>query len=408
MLREYLLSPKALRPGAPLITQVVLKVASRCNLNCSYCYVYNKVDATWERRPALMSDEVFEAALQRVRRQCESSGQDRLILSFHGGEPCLLGAARFDSFCERIREVLRGVVTVDLLIQTNATLIDEAWVEVLRKHRVDVGVSMDGPPSTHDAIRVDHHGHGSHARVVRGLSLLHEGGVPFAILCVIPLGADPIAVHRHFLSLGCAKVTYLLPHFTHDTIAPLREAHGATPCADFLIPVFDDWWFNGTMAVCIGDLRNVARVVMGGASTIETLGNTPPRYVFVESDGEIEGLDNLRVCEEGMAGTRLNVLDADFRDILDLEGMHRVAIFQGMPLPEACRPCPEAETCAGGYLPHRHSAARGFDNPSVWCADLLKVFTHVRERLGVTVEETRSRREALARAGDEGERPRAP
>ena len=28
------------------------------------------------------------------------------------------------------------------------------------------------------------------------------------------------------------------------------------------------------------------------------------------------------------------------------------------------------EICAGGYLPHRFSRARRFDNPSVYCDDL--------------------------------------
>jgi sulfatase maturation enzyme AslB (radical SAM superfamily) len=53
------------------------------------------------------------------------------------------------------------------------------------------------------------------------------------------------------------------------------------------------------------------------------------------------------------------------------------------------------DTCGGGYLPHRYSAARGFDNPSVWCADLLALFAHVRARMGVTTDETTARRTAL-------------
>ena len=35
----------------------------------------------------------------------------------------------------------------------------------------------------------------------------------------------------------------------------------------------------------------------------------------------------------------------------------------------------------GGHLPHRYSRANGFDNPSVWCADILKVIAHIRHRL---------------------------
>jgi uncharacterized protein len=33
--------------------------------------------------------------------------------------------------------------------------------------------------------------------------------------------------------------------------------------------------------------------------------------------------------------------------------------------------------CGGGYLPHRFSKANGFDNPSVYCADLLKLIEHI-------------------------------
>lgn len=145
----------------------------------------------------------------------------------------------------------------------------------------------------------------------------------------------------------------------------------------------------------VSDLWNMPRIILGGSSTIETFGNTPPLYVFVETDGEIEGLDNLRVCADGITKVGLNVKDADFRQILESDTMHRTTIFEGMPLPRACSACPERDTCAGGYLPHRYSSSRGFDNPSVWCADLLKLFTHLRRRLGVTVEETRVWRRAL-------------
>lgn len=379
----------------PFITQLILKVASRCNLNCSYCYVYNKGDSTWKSRPAVMPDEIFEAALDRMRRHCRAAGQPRVRISFHGGEPCLAGVNRFDAWCIRARQVLRDVAAVEFCIQTNGTLLNEEWTELFRKHDVQVGLSMDGPRRHNDVFRVDHLGRGSYDQVEKGLKLLQRAGVTYALLSVIPLGADPLEVHRHFISLGCRDITYLLPHFTHDTIEPIRQLHGPTPCADFLIPIFDDWWFNGGMEVRIGDLWNMARLILGGCSRIETLGSKPPLYVFIESDGEIEGLDSLRVCADRLAKIHLNVLTADFQDILQSTSMHKAAIFEGMGLPSGCRACPERDTCAGGYLPHRYSSARGFDNPSVWCADLLKLFAHLRSRLGVTVEETYARRMAL-------------
>jgi uncharacterized protein len=385
--------------SSPFLSRVILKVASRCNLNCSYCYVYNKGDSTWKQRPAIMSDEVFDATLDRIRRHCELTGQDRLHISFHGGEPCLIGPKQFDSWCTKAREFLRDIAEVDFSIQTNGTLLDEAWAAVFLEHQVVVGISMDGPREIHDALRVDHAGRGSYEQVKRGLKVLQAAEVPYTILSVIQLGADPLAIHRHFLALGAARISYLLPDFTHDTIAPVRQQYGATPAADFLIPVFDDWWFNGTLDVIVEDLWNVGRIILGGRSAIETFGNEPPLYVFVEADGEIEGLDCLRTCKEGIAKINLNVLRDDFCKIQETDSMHSIAIFQGMPLPQGCRGCPEQDTCAGGYLPHRYSSERGFDNPSVWCADLLKLFAHLRSRLGVTVEQTYAGRQAL-QAGD--------
>ena len=33
------------------VDTILLKVASRCNINCTYCYVYNMGDSAWKRMP---------------------------------------------------------------------------------------------------------------------------------------------------------------------------------------------------------------------------------------------------------------------------------------------------------------------------------------------------------------------
>src|SRR5579863_4981316 len=142
--------------SAAYISQFILKVASRCNLNCPYCYVYNKADSTWKQRPPLMSDAIFAVVLERIRSHCVFTRQEYANIVFHGGEPALIGVDKFDDWCTKAQTLLSGVATPGFSIQTNGTLIDEAWAKVFRKHRVHVGISMDGPPGIHDAFRVDH------------------------------------------------------------------------------------------------------------------------------------------------------------------------------------------------------------------------------------------------------------
>jgi uncharacterized protein len=379
----------------PALSPFIVKLASRCNLNCSYCYVYNKGDTSWRARPAHMSRETFDATIERIRSHCLASAQPIVLIVFHGGEPTLIGAERFGAMCRHARTRLADVTELVLTMQTNATRLDEAWIATLREHSVYVGVSLDGPPEINDRVRVDHKGRGSYNAVVRGIDALREGGLPFALLSVVQPGADSVDIHRHFVGLGPASISYLLPAHTHESVLAVRDEFGPTPCADYLIPVFDEWWFTGTPNVSVREFWNLGRLIMGGRSQVDSLGNPPLRYVSVETDGSIQGVDKLRICEDGLTATSLNVHESAFSEIIHASALHG-SILDGVPLPTGCSGCPEAETCAGGYLPHRYSKERQFDNPSVWCADLLALFDHVRMRMGVDHDETDARRRALA------------
>jgi len=373
-----------------------LKVASRCNINCTYCYVYNGNDTTWKTRPALMSDDVFTVAVQRIRAHCRRSGQRQVEITFHGGEPCLLGAATFDRWCTELRSALADVTDVRLCIQTNATLLDERWHRVLARHDVLVGISMDGPEAVHDRYRVDKRGRGTYRTVERRVTAMLADGVRASVLCVVQLGADGLAVHRQLESFGFESIGYILPHISHDGFQAIRDQYGDTPCADFLLPVLDHWCTvrNATPEIVL--FWQMFRVVLGGHSLFDLFGNRILPFVFVETDGSMGGLDTLRVDEHGLAETGLDVMRNDFVDIRDVSDLHRRVMFDGVPLPTGCAGCRESTTCAGGHLADRYSAARGFDNRSVWCADLLLLFGRVRELLEVSPGETLLRRQALA------------
>lgn len=342
-----------------------------------------------------MPDHIFDATVTRIRRYCEESRQRSVTVSFHGGEPCLVGAARFARMCSRLRRELGDRRHVRLVLQTNGTLLDAAWAKVLKTYGVEVGVSVDGAEPIHDANRVDHAGKGSYRRVALGLAALNDARVPFSILSVIQLGSDGLDTHRALLSLRPAAINYLLPDFTHDSFDAIRNACGRTPCCDFLLPIFDDWVSSWPPDVMVPLFWNVIRLVMGAESTLDLLGNGRLPFVFIQADGAIEALDVLGVCGTDVAPIGLNVLDDDFAAIREASHFHQSTIFVGTPLPTGCRACPERETCGGGYLPHRYSSAKAFDNPSVWCADLLAFFRYVRSWLDVTVEETSARRDAL-------------
>jgi uncharacterized protein len=87
-------------------------------------------------------------------------------------------------------------------------------------------------------------------------------------------------------------------------------------------------------------------------------------------------VDSLKAAFDGATYLGYNV----FEHTVDAAMQHaliRTRQAGAAQLCESCRACPVAGFCGGGYLPNRYSEERGFDNPSIYCADLYKLIRHV-------------------------------
>jgi uncharacterized protein len=70
-------------------------------------------------------------------------------------------------------------------VQTNGTLVNDAWCEFLNRHQVEVGISLDGPREIHDHHRKTRSGEGTFDKAIRGMECLKRNGVPFGVVTVI-------------------------------------------------------------------------------------------------------------------------------------------------------------------------------------------------------------------------------
>jgi uncharacterized protein len=362
----------------------LFKVHSRCNLDCSYCYVYRHPDQTWRSKPARMSRAVVEAAGARIREHAAAHGLAEVAIGLHGGEPLLVGADGLHDFFA----ALRGAVGPDLewraSIQTNGVLLSEETLRQLARAKVRVGVSLDGDRIVNDLARLDHRGRSTYDDVRRGLELLRQPEFEAcfgAILCTIQLAADPIAVYDHLVEAGAPGLDFLLPHGNWDAPPPgnLGDA-GVTPYADWLIPIFDKWYGTYPKRTKVRLFEEVIHLLLGGNSGFESIGLSPVNLIVIETDGSLEGVDTLKSTFDGAARTALNVFQHAFDDVLRHPWIVARQIGE-RALSETCQACDLRRVCGGGYFPHRYRAANGFRNPSVFCADLSKLILHVRGRL---------------------------
>src|SRR3954470_9465172 len=78
---------------SPVFTWLLVKLASRCNINCTYCYWFR--DAEVYRKPALLTADAEDALCRRLEEHIDAFGLDQFVLVFHGGEPLLFPKRRF-------------------------------------------------------------------------------------------------------------------------------------------------------------------------------------------------------------------------------------------------------------------------------------------------------------------------
>ena len=126
------------------VSMLVIKVASHCNLNCSYCYEYNMGDESWRSKPRVLSVETAKLIGRRIREHCTRWQRNRFAVSLHGGEPLLARIEPLTEIVHAIRGEAAPDVIVDFGMQTNAMLVTPVVAETLAELKFSVGVSIDG------------------------------------------------------------------------------------------------------------------------------------------------------------------------------------------------------------------------------------------------------------------------
>ncbi|MFC8512124.1 radical SAM/SPASM protein FxsBH, inactivated beta-hydroxylase extension form [Streptomyces sp. NPDC057257] len=364
------------------IQQVVLKVHSRCDLACDHCYVYEHADQSWQARPVRISQETVERVARRLADYAHSRSLDSVSVILHGGEPLLVGPSHLRSICAELTRTLSPVTTLDLRIHTNGVTLNAAHLEVFREFDVKVSVSLDGDQAANDRHRLDRRGRSSHDRVLRAIALLRapENRHLFSgLLCTVDVANDPVAVHDALTALEPPRIDYLLPHSTWEHPPPSGPSQSPTPYADWLLKIFDRWEQQGRK-IPVRTFDSVLSTLRGGPSLTEAMGLAPSDLAVIETDGTFEQADSLKTAYAGAPATGYDVHRHTFEEFADHPGV-RARQSGILGVSETCRRCPVLESCGGGLYAHRYSPERGFDNPSVFCADLRALIEGIGERV---------------------------
>lgn len=364
------------------VDTVLIKAASRCNINCSYCYVYHLGDMNWSRIDKLLSRETMENIVSSLK--CLANNQkEGFSTVLHGGEPLMLGASGLRQFLSLLRTILPDSYPIS--IQTNGVLITREILDVCSEFRASIAVSIDGPARINDLARLDHKNRSTFDRVIAGIAQLEaHSDTDFlyaGLLAVVTPATDPAEIYEFFKDLNPPSVDFLYKDGNHSCLPPGKATINSTEYGSWMVQLLD-LYLNDPAPTSIRIFDDMLKLLIGGGATKEGIGLSDFGILIFDTDGTITKNDTLKSSYEGadQFATNWKAGGTKILDLLDSEEYRQYHNLQ-KPTSSACLRCPELQVCGGGMTVHRWNDGNGYDNPTVYCTDQLLLIRYMRKCL---------------------------
>lgn len=375
----------------------------KCNLRCSYCFYIDKDSGLFGEREGWRLDE---ALLERyVQAYIAAQPGAEICFAFQGGEPTLCGVEYFRRLFALQQQYCPPGKTISNALQTNGTLLDAAWGELLAEHKVLVGISLDGPPELHNAHRLRSGGVGSHDLVLRGIEVLKRHGVEFNLLCTVNRRnvGKALEVYRHLRSVGSGFMQFIpiVERLRADgsicgppgmdpegRLAPWA-LHG-TDYGDFLCTIWNEWISRDVGRVFVQLFDTQLAIELGQPSPLCVYARSCGRGLAMEADGGVYACDHYVY-----PGWKRGTLDDDLVALVEGPEQQAFGRDKHEGLPGQCRSCRHLQRCWGACPKQRFARdATGEPGLNHLCPGYLRFFDHAAPSLQAMAQLLRQGRPA--------------
>jgi uncharacterized protein len=150
--------------------------STSCNLDCDYCFYRSSISNSLKHKQ-MMSFDVAKKSLDDFKEIVVHNVKDDNYwqqITFYGGEPLLNKEMLYLSIPYSYK--LFGDET-NLVINTNAVLLDDGDIELFKDNNVEVQVSLDGDKYFHNLHRKTYYGKPTYSIVLNNIKKLLNNGV---------------------------------------------------------------------------------------------------------------------------------------------------------------------------------------------------------------------------------------
>ncbi|WP_168428712.1 cyclophane-forming radical SAM/SPASM peptide maturase XyeB [Erwinia amylovora] len=353
--------------------EIIFQVSKRCNISCSYCQVFimgNTLAA--DSHPTKSLNNVI--ALRGFFERSTAENEIEVIqVDFHGGKPLMMKKDRFDQMCHILLQGDYGNSRIELALQTHGILVDEEWITLFEKYKVQASIPVDGLRHSNNRHRPDRTGESTYKGTINGLRLLQnawqQGRLPAepGILSVANAKANGADIYHHFVDvLKCQRFDFLIPDDHHDDITD-SEGIGR-----FLNEALDAWFADGRPELFVRIFNTYLGTLLDKqfSRVLGMSANVESAYAFtVTADGLLRIDDTLRSTSDEIFNPVGHVRDLSLAGVLKNTAVEEYLSLSNT-LPEGCKDCVWNNVCHGGRLVNRFSQANRFNNKTVFCSSM--------------------------------------
>ncbi len=389
----------------PVVFNIMAKpIGSACNLDCHYCYYLEK-DKIYGR-PA--HSRMSEAMLEKFISEYIAS-QNVPVIQFvwHGGEPTMLGIEYYRKIPDLQSKYSRGR-TIENVLQTNGTLLDDEWCRFFRANHFLIGISIDGPEHVHNRYRLNRAGKPSFDKVMHGLELLVKHQVEFNTLSVVNdyNAKYPLETYRFLKSTGSKymqftpiveRVAENVPEDLLQLLSGSDQATGkltpwsvdALDYGKFLCDIFDDWVLHDVGSYFVPTFDSILANWVGSMTSICVHAETCGHAGAIEHNGDVYACDHY-VFPEYKLG---NIYTDSLVSMMYSPRQIKFGQDKRNALPQYCRECEYLFACNGecpkNRITHTPSGEPGLN---YLCRGLKLFYKHVAPYMDFMAEELANER----------------
>jgi uncharacterized protein len=409
-------------PMEPLTT-FVLDTNKGCDIQCPGCMVFELADQSIRNTANSVDVPVLTQTGRRINEHAIAHEIDEVNIVLFGGESLMRGAQHVDTVIRTLGSQITDT-NVTYRATTNGIRYgrDPELRDVLAKHKVLTGMSVNGYKALHDSTRTHYDGSGTFDEVVNAVDIMRTQFPDnySGLLCtLLDPNSDPELTHQTLYDLQPPNMDYLLDHGKAGKRRPherFEDRPTDTPYGDWLIRAFDYWITypypflqneeeiakGQPLPLYQGTHGYIPRVRLFDAVTglfngkegrsVQAGHRTPWETVAITTDGKIRNDPGYNACFEGAADTGMNVFHHSFEDVLRYPSFVQAQLGKA-GLGKTCQGCPIVDECGGGFPAHRYwnedpshapaeYIAEMFKYPSYYCADMAKFIIHVAGVMG--------------------------